>query len=62
MAKVTIVVQDTDEDGGVNVTAEFDPPIKTEHDATPAQIAGVVMIEAAKGQAVDDTIEEDFEN
>ena len=42
--KVTITI--TNVDGGINVAADFDPPIDVEGDATAAQVAACAALDA----------------
>ena len=46
MAKVTIILEDTDE-GTVAAEVEFDPPRKTSLEDTPAQRDAFTMLSAA---------------
>lgn len=46
MAKVTIVIEDT-EDGEIRVEADFTPVITRPDEATPAHIAAVSLLDSA---------------
>ncbi len=51
MAKVTIVIEDTD-DGGVNVQMLWDPPVDPdEDDVTTAQKAAIICMDAMQAEA-----------
>ena len=47
MAKVTITIEDK-QDGVIGITANFDPPITRDGDATAAQHVAVTMLESIR--------------
>lgn len=64
MAKVTIELSDSEEEGGVNCRVEFDPPVSTKDDeeVTVAQYEGAFLVEImqrrASGQPLSQIAEE----
>ncbi len=53
MAKVTITIEDT-EDGGVNVSLDWDPPVEPDSDeATTAQVAAMMCLDALQANATE---------
>jgi hypothetical protein len=59
MAKVNIVITDTEEDGGVNFRVEFDPPIREDQDyITHAQDEAGFILEIMQHRADGLTLKE----
>jgi len=50
MSKVTIILEDCDDDKNIDITAEFDPPIDTSKSEilTTAQKVALLMLEKLK--------------
>lgn len=52
MAEVNITLSDTDEDGGVNLRVEFDPPVtQDQEELTQAQAEGALVLEIIRLRA-----------
>lgn len=51
MAKVTLTLSDTDEDGGVNFKVEFDPPGEEGDELTAAQSEAALVIDIIRLRA-----------
>lgn len=58
MAKVTISLEDTEEEGGVACHVEFNPPVPTEDDVevTTAQYEGAFVVEVLQRRASGQTL------
>lgn len=57
MAQVHIIFTDTD-DENVNLTVEFEPPVTSESEGTPAQCEAAFMIEIMQRHAKGETLAE----
>lgn len=51
MAKVTIVIEDTD-DGGISVSLDWDPPADTDS-GTTAQVAAMMCLDALQANSTE---------
>lgn len=57
MAKVNIVIEDTDDDGGVSFHVEFDPPVDTDVSVlSAAQSEGAFIVELMQRRASGETL------
>lgn len=59
MGKITVVLEDTDDDEGVSFHVEFDPPITNEDEyLTAAQAEAAFMVEIMQRRASGQTLEQ----